>query len=38
MKIGIIMFVTHKTIDIIRLAQQAEAMGFESLWLPEHPI
>ncbi len=38
MKIGIIMFVTHKTIDIIRLAQQAEALGFESLWLPEHPV
>jgi probable F420-dependent oxidoreductase len=38
MDIGIIMFVTHKSIDIITLAQKAEALGFESLWIPEHPI
>jgi probable F420-dependent oxidoreductase len=38
MHVGIIMFVTHKTIDIITLAQKVEALGFESLWLPEHPI
>jgi probable F420-dependent oxidoreductase len=38
MKIGIIMFVTHKSINIMTLAQKAEALGFESLWIPEHPI
>ena len=38
MQIGIVMFVTHNTIDIVTLAQKAEALGFESLWIPEHPI
>ncbi|MCI0529621.1 MAG: LLM class flavin-dependent oxidoreductase, partial [Nitrospira sp.] len=38
MDIGIIMFITHKSIDITKLAQKAEALGFESLWIPEHPI
>lgn len=38
MDIAITMFVTHHSIDIITLAQKAEALGFESLWLPEHPV
>ena len=36
--IGLTMFVTAETIDIVTLAKQAEALGFESLFVPEHPI
>lgn len=38
MKVAICMFVTDYTIDIVTLAKRAEALGFESLWVPEHPI
>ena len=37
MNIGIAMFVTQSSIDVAELAQAAEAHGFESLWVPEHP-
>ena len=37
MKIGLAAFVTDYTIDIVSLARQAERLGFESVWLPEHP-
>ena len=38
MNIGISTFPTDYSIDIALLAQKAEEMGFESLWVPEHPI
>ncbi len=38
MDVGIVMFVTHLSIDIITLARKTEALGFESLWIPEHPV
>ena len=38
MQVGIAMFVTDYSIDVVSLAQKAEACGFESVWLPEHPI
>ena len=37
MKIGVSMFVTGTSIDVAVLAKKAEELGFESLWLPEHP-
>lgn len=36
--IGISSFLTDYSIDIAVLAKRAEEMGFESLWVPEHPI
>jgi len=38
MQVGIAMFVTDYSIDVVSLAQKAEACGFDSVWLPEHPI
>ena len=38
MDIGISTFPTDYSIDIALLARRAEDMGFESLWVPEHPI
>ncbi len=38
MKVGLVMFVTAYSIDIVTLAKRAEALGFESLWVPEHPL
>ena len=38
MNIGISTFPTDYTTDIALLARWAEEMGFESLWVPEHPI
>lgn len=35
---GLTMFVTDETIDIVTLARKAEALGFDSLLVPEHPI
>lgn len=35
MKIGAMIFATDQTIAIPRLAQEMEARGFESLWIPE---
>jgi probable F420-dependent oxidoreductase len=32
------MFVTEYSIDVVTLARKAEEYGFDSLWLPEHPI
>ena len=36
MRYGITMFATDVSIDLVELAREAEARGFESLWLPEH--
>jgi len=38
MKIGIMMFPTRHPVDVAVVAQQAEALGFDSLWVGEHPI
>ena len=38
MDIGISTFLTDYSIDIAVLARRAEEMGFDSIWVPEHPI
>src|SRR2546422_778029 len=38
MKIGVLPFVTSYTADPAAVAKKCEALGFESLYLPEHPI
>ncbi|MGH7931791.1 MAG: LLM class F420-dependent oxidoreductase [Candidatus Binataceae bacterium] len=38
MKIGILGFVASYTVDPATLAKKCEALGFESFYLPEHPI
>src|SRR6516162_1076156 len=38
MKIGVNMTLSSQSIDVAVLARQAESVGFEFLWLPEHPI
>lgn len=42
MNIGIIMGSAHglfsQTVDVAVFAQRAESLGFESFWMPEHPI
>ena len=38
MQCGIYLFATEYCVDIALLAQQAEDLGFDSLWVPEHPI
>src|SRR5215470_1688331 len=36
MNVGLVMFATDYAIRVDELAREAEARGFESLWLPEH--
>jgi probable F420-dependent oxidoreductase len=38
MEIGIFVFQTDTSMDIAALAKRAEDLGFESFWVPEHPI
>lgn len=38
MKIGVNMTISSQSIEVTDLAKKAEALGFESLWLPEHPV
>jgi len=38
MKIGVLAFTASYTADPATLARMCEAAGFESFWLPEHPI
>ena len=38
MDIGITARVSSNSVDPVALAQRAEELGFESFWLPEHPI
>ena len=38
MQIGVMMFPTRHPVDVAVVAQQAEALGFDSLWVGEHPI
>ncbi len=36
MRIGVTMFATDRSMDVVELAIEAEARGFSSLWIPEH--
>lgn len=38
MKVGVLAFVAEFTIDPARAAKKCEELGFESFWIPEHPI
>jgi probable F420-dependent oxidoreductase len=38
MKIGVLGFVSTNTVDPASMAKRAEALGFESFYLPEHPV
>ena len=38
MNIGILVPATAETKNITEIAQRVEALGFESLWIPEHPV
>jgi probable F420-dependent oxidoreductase len=38
MKIGVFVFQTDDVLDPVVLAKRAEELGFESFWVPEHPI
>jgi probable F420-dependent oxidoreductase len=38
MKIGVNTRVSSQSLDVALVAQKAEALGFESLWLPEHSV
>ena len=38
MDIGLNMTISTHSIDVAEIAAQAEALGFESIWLPEHPV
>ncbi|MGH7987791.1 MAG: LLM class F420-dependent oxidoreductase [Candidatus Binataceae bacterium] len=38
MKIGLLTTVNEYTVDPASLARKAEQLGFESLWLPDHPV
>jgi alkanesulfonate monooxygenase SsuD/methylene tetrahydromethanopterin reductase-like flavin-dependent oxidoreductase (luciferase family) len=38
MDIGILVAITARTGDIAEIARTAEAAGYESLWIPEHPV
>jgi len=37
-RLGILMFVTDRALAVTDLARACEARGFESLWVPEHPV
>jgi probable F420-dependent oxidoreductase len=38
MKIGVSTRVSSQSLDIAVIAQKAESLGFESMWLPEHGV
>ena len=38
MQIDISTFPTDYSMDIAPLAERLEELGFESLWVPEHPV
>lgn len=37
-KIGLMTFAAEDSLDFVELARRAESLGFESLWVPEHPL
>jgi probable F420-dependent oxidoreductase len=38
MEIGFLLHATNRAGDLATLARRVEALGFDSLWIPEHPI
>ena len=38
MNVGIFVFATADALDTAVLAKHAEEVGFESFWVPEHPV
>jgi probable F420-dependent oxidoreductase len=38
MDTGLLLIATTRTGDLATIARRAEAAGFESLWIPEHPV
>ncbi|MGH8596203.1 MAG: LLM class flavin-dependent oxidoreductase, partial [Gammaproteobacteria bacterium] len=38
MQVGFLHIATAQSGDLATVAQRAEAIGFDSLWIPEHPI
>lgn len=38
MDVGILMFVTERSLPVTELARACEERGLESLWVPEHPV
>ena len=38
MDIGISTFLTDYSVDVATIARRIEELGFDSLWVPEHPI
>ena len=38
MKVGVNVSVNSNTMDIGAIAKKAEDLGFESIWMPEHPL
>ena len=37
-KVGVCIFITPYTIGVVPLAQKLEALGFDALFVPEHPV
>ena len=38
MNIGISTTATAQNRDLAEVARQVEALGYDSLWIPEHPV
>jgi probable F420-dependent oxidoreductase len=38
MDVGLLLIATTRTGDLAAIARRTEAAGFESLWIPEHPV
>ena len=38
MDVGLLLIATTRTGDLATIARRTEAAGFESLWIPEHPV
>ena len=38
MNIGMLTMATAQSGDLAEVARQVEALGFDSLWIPEHPV
>ena len=38
MQIGVFASLSAQAVDVAELAQRVEAAGFESFWMPEHPV
>jgi alkanesulfonate monooxygenase SsuD/methylene tetrahydromethanopterin reductase-like flavin-dependent oxidoreductase (luciferase family) len=38
MNVGILVPATATTGDLAEIARQVEANGFDSIWIPEHPV